>query len=188
MANKQKNQLNIYKEFWKLAHVADDIAKTGRYDVDMLISAWEHLLNQTLYFYKNLVNKTGNPDVTYYALKNEPAEHQLVYCQLGRGYSKELYDPHWCYLYKHCGAKLFIIPVTSIKPTTSPNHHKYEFDIEENDGKMARMHFDDIRCIDKMRVAKDYYIDVKTTRTDIEKAMANFLCFSLKDVDKEEKE
>jgi len=36
---KLKNQLNIYKEFWNLANQANDLAQTGNYDVDMLISA-----------------------------------------------------------------------------------------------------------------------------------------------------
>lgn len=38
LTKKLKNQLNIYKEFWELANQANDLAQTGNYDVDMLIS------------------------------------------------------------------------------------------------------------------------------------------------------
>lgn len=48
---KYKNQLNIYKEFWDLANQADDLANTGNYDVDMLISAWRHQLTASNFFY-----------------------------------------------------------------------------------------------------------------------------------------
>lgn len=51
---KQKNQLNIYKEFWGLANMANDLAQTGNYDVDMLISAWKHQLTASNFFYTTL--------------------------------------------------------------------------------------------------------------------------------------
>lgn len=117
MATKKvKNQLNVYREFWDLAQQAEKLANTGNYDVDMLISALKHQLTASNFFYGTLVSKEPTQDAnkTYYALKKEPKEHQLVYCQIGRGYSKELFDPHWCYVLKHCGTKLIVVPVTSI--------------------------------------------------------------------------
>ena len=63
----------------------------------------------------------------------------MVYTQIGRGYSKELFDPHWCYVLKHCGTKLIVIPVTSIKPDSSTPVAPYEYDIEEEGGIKGRM-------------------------------------------------
>lgn len=186
MAKKDKNQLNVYKEFWGLANQANDLAQTGNYDVDMLISAWKHQLTASNFFYGTLVGKepTHDANKTYFSLKTEPKEHQLVYTQIGRGYSKELFDPHWCYILKHCGTKLIVIPVTSIKPDSSTPVVPYEYDIEESDGVKARMHLDDIRCIDKMRIMeKKGYIGVKTSRTEIEQAVESFFGFSPKVVD-----
>lgn len=183
---KQKNQLNIYKEFWGLANMANDLAQTGNYDVDMLISAWKHQLTASNFFYGTLVNKEPNHNAnnTYYSLKTEPKEHQLVYCQIGRGYSKELFDPHWCYVLKHCGTKLVVIPVTSIKPDSGTLTVPYEYDIEEDGNIKARMHFDDIRCIDKMRILeKKGYINIITSRTNIENAILNFFNFTGNTVD-----
>jgi hypothetical protein len=187
---KIKNQLNIYKEFWSLANQANDLAQTESYDVDMLISAWKHQLTASNFFYGTLVNKEPNHDAnkTYYALKTEPKEHQLIYTQIGRGYSKELFDPHWCYVLKHCGTKLIVIPVTSIKPDSSKPVVPYEYDIEEQGGVTARMHFDDMRCVDKMRIMENKgYISVVTKREDIEQALNNFWGFSKKDIDSTEK-
>lgn len=190
MAEKKiKNEKNIYKEFWELANQAQDLAQTGNYDVDMLISAWKHQLTASNFFYGKLVNKEPNQDAnkTYYSLKTEPKEHQLVYTQIGRGYSKELFDPHWCYVLKHCGTKLIVIPITSIKTDSSTLVVPYEYDIEEEGGIKARMHLDDMRCIDKMRIIeKKGYISVLTEREDIESAVENFFGFSSKTIDEEE--
>ncbi len=186
---KVKNEKNVYKEFWELANQAQDLAETGNYDVDMLISAWKHQLTASNFFYGKLVKKEPSQDAnkTYYSLKTEPKEHQLVYTQIGRGYSKELFDPHWCYVLKHCGTKLIVIPITSIKPDSSTPVVPYEYDIEEDGGIKARMHLDDMRCIDKMRIIeKKGYISVLTNREDIENAIENFFGFSSKTIDAEE--
>lgn len=147
----------------------------------MLISAWKHQLTASNFFYGALVNKEVNHDAnkTYYSLKSEPKEHQLVYTQIGRGYSKELYAPHWCYVLKHCGTKLIVIPVTSIKPDSRTATIPYEYDIEEDNNIKARMHFDDIRYIDKMRILEyKGYISILTSRAEIEKAINIFFSFS----------
>jgi hypothetical protein len=188
-AKKLKNQLNVYKEFWSLANQANDLAQTGIYDVDMLISAWKHQLTASNFFYKTLVGKEPNHDAnkTYYSLKTEPKEHQLIYTQIGRGYSKELFDPHWCYVLKHCGTKFIVIPVTSIKSDSSTPVVPYEYDIEEDGDVKGRMHLDDIRCVDKMRVIENKgYISVVTRREDIEDAVKKFFGFSTKTVDADE--
>ena len=180
---------SIYKEFWNLANQANDLAQTGNYDVDMLISAWKHQLTASNFFYGTLVCKEPNHDAnkTYYSLKTEPKEHQLIYCQIGRGYSKELFDPHWCYVLKHCGTKLIVVPVTSIKQDSGTLTVPYEYDIEEDSHIKARMHFDDIRCVDKMRILeKKGYINIITPRIEIEKAISNFFNFTEKNIDAKE--
>jgi len=190
MAEKKiKNEKNVYKEFWELANQAQDLVDTGNYDVDMLISAWKHQLTAANFFYGKLVKKEPSQDANkvYYSLKTEPKEHQLVYTQIGRGYSKELFDPHWCYVLKHCGTKLIVIPVTSIKSDSGTPVAPYEYDIEEDGGIKGRMHLDDMRCIDKMRIIeKKGYISVITKRDDIETAVENFFGFTSKTIDDEE--
>ena len=190
MGTKKKNQKNVYKEFWGLAASADRLAELDLYDVDMLIEAWKHQLKASNFFYGTLVKNEPNHDANkvYYRLNSgEPKEHQLVYAQIGRGYSKELFDPHWCYVMKHCKTKLLVVPVTSIKPNSTQALEPYEFDILESNGIKARMHFDDMRSIDKMRILENKsYIDIKTKREDIEEAVIKFLGFSEKSVDKQE--
>ena len=107
--------------------------------------------------------------------------NQLIYCQIGRGYSKELFDPHWCYVLKHCGTKLIVVPGTSIKQDSGTLTVPYEYDIEEDSHIKARMHFDDIRCVDKMRILeKKGYINIITPRIEIEKAISIFLTLQKK--------
>ena len=95
MGTKKKNQKNVYKEFWGLASSADRLAELDLYDVDMLIEAWKHQLKASNFFYGTLVKNEPNHDANkvYYRLNSgEPKEHQLVYAQIGRGYSKELFE------------------------------------------------------------------------------------------------
>ena len=52
----------------------------------------------------------------------------------------------------------------------------FELDIDEGNGKKGRMHFDDMRSIDKMRVIeKKGYHSVCTPRADIEAAFKKYM-------------
>lgn len=170
--------LNIIKEFFKLGRLAKELHNTGFYDVSLLINGLYHMLTKNLYFYGPYTasHPSKDPCKAIYDLNDEPNEHQLVSVKLGAGYAKEIRGPHWCYVYKKAGPKLIVIPVTSIKPNSRPVRAPYEIDIEESDGTIARMHLDDIRSIDKMRVNEDnIYIDVVTLPETISDALDNFL-------------
>ena len=105
-----------------------------------------------------------------------PEVHQLVYVQLGSGYAKETRAPHWCYVLKNAGQKLTVIPVTSVKKHSGPARAPFELDIEEEDGTIGRMHFDDVRSIDKLRVIdKKGYRSVLTPRSDIVAAFKKYM-------------
>lgn len=97
-------------------------------------------------------NPEKNPSRVFYDLPINPQPHQLVYVQLGCDYAKEMRDPHWCYVITSYGQKLTVIPLTSIKSKSSHARAPFEFDILEGDGVKGRMHFYDMRSIDKMRV------------------------------------
>lgn len=85
-------------------------------------------------------------------------------------------DPHWCYV-PRVWQKLTIIPLNSIKSNSGPTRALFEFDIDEGDGVKGRMHFDDMRSIDKMRViAKKGYRSVCTPRAEIEAALKKYMC------------
>ena len=188
---KRRNQENIYKSMWGICRQMETLQETNRYDVDMLLYSLSYQMKQLNYFYKDLIDKQDSKDanMTYYNLSPNPSEHQLVYVNLCRGFPKELYDGHWCYLLKHCGTKLLVIPTTSIKESSSTDEQDYYFDIEETDNCQSRLRFDEIRMIDKMRVVtKDKpYRDVKTDRKVIEEKFMNFLKLSIFPIDKEEK-
>ena len=109
-------------------------------------------------------------------MKVNPAVHQLVYVHLGGGYAKEMRGPHWCYVVKNNGQKLTVIPLTSIKEDSGPAKEPFEKDIDEGNGKKGRMHFDEMRSIDKMRVIeKKGYREVFTPREKIESGLKHYL-------------
>jgi len=187
---KDRNQENIYKSMWGICRQMEELKNVDRYDVDMLLYSLSYQMKQLIFFYRDLIDKQGTNDanMTYYNLTPNPNEHQLIYVNLGRGFPKELYDGHWCYLLKNCGTKLLVIPTTSIKETSSTDEQDYYFDIEEADNGKSRLRFDEIRTIDKMRVVTKNkpYRDVITDRKLIEEKFINFLKLSLFSVDKDE--
>lgn len=184
---KERNQDNIYKSMWNISRQMEILKETDRYDVDMLLRSLSYQLKQLNYFYKDLIYKQGSNDAnkTYYNLSPNPNEHQLIYVNLCRGFPKELFDGHWCYLLKNCGTKFLVIPTTSIKETSSTDEQDYYFDIEESDNGKSRLRFDEIRMIDKMRVVTKNkpYRDVITDRKLIEEKFMNFLKLSIFDID-----
>ena len=144
----------------------------------MLISGLKHLLVENNFFYGTLADNHPDKDPSrlFYDLKVNPQVHQLVYVQLGCGYAKETRAPHWCYVLKNAGQKLTVIPVTSVKEYSGPAKEPFELDIDEGNGKKGRMHFDDMRSIDKMRVIeKKGYHSVCTPRADIEAAFKKYM-------------
>lgn len=188
---KDKNKENIYKIMWGICRQMETLQSTNRYDVDALLYSLSYQMKQLNYFYKDLIDKqgTGDANKTYYNLSPNPSEHQIIYVSLCRGFPKELYDGHWCYVLKHCGTKLLVIPITSLKETSSTDEQSYYYDIEEERNVKVRLRFDEIRMIDKMRVVtKDKpYRSVITERKDIEKKFMEFLNLSTFPVDTDKK-
>jgi hypothetical protein len=109
----------------------------------------------------------------------------LIYVNLTRGFPKELYDVHYCYLLKDCGNKFIVIPTTtSIKSDSPKCNDNFEKDIEVIDGNPCRLNIDDIRVIDFMRIIEyKGYQDVKTSRKEILEFVKKFFSDS---VDKNE--
>lgn len=184
---KERNQANIYKIMWGICRQMEILQSTDRYDVDALLYSLSYQMKQLNYFYKDLIDKQGSNDAnkTYYNLRPAPSEHQLVYVSLCRGFPKELYDGDWCYLLKNCGTKFLVIPVTSIKETSPTENQSYYYDIVEEDDFIARLRFDEMRTVDKMRViTKDKpYRNVKTERAIIENKLMNYLNLSIFSID-----
>lgn len=184
---KERNQANIYKIMWGICRQMEILQSTDRYDVDALLYSLSYQMKQLNYFYKDLIDKQGSNDAnkTYYNLRPAPSEHQLIYVSLCRGFPKELYDGHWCYLLKNCGTKFLVIPVTSIKETSSAENQSYYYDIVEEDDSIARLRFDEMRTVDKMRViTKDkQYRNIKTERAVIEKKLMDYLNLSIFSID-----
>ena len=169
---------HIQNEFYELALLAEQLDETGNYNIDLLLSGLKHMLTENCFFYGILANMypEKDPSRVFFDLKVNPQVHQLVYVQLGGGYAKELRGPHWCYVLKNAGQKLTVIPATSLKENSGPAREPFEFDIQEDDGMVGRLHFDDIRSIDKMRVLEyKSYKTVITPREEILEAYRRYL-------------
>jgi len=169
---------NIQTEFNELSLLAQQLDETGNYDIDTFLSGLRHMLTENNFFYGTLAKShpEKDPSRVFYDLPVNPQPHQLVYVQLGCGYAKEMRAPHWCYVLTSYGQKLTVIPLTSIKENSGPARAPFEFDIDEGDGVKGRMHFDDMRSIDKMRVIdRKGYKTVYTPRADIEAALKNYM-------------
>ena len=161
--------INVHRTLWKIANDLESMNINKNYDVEIFINHLEFQVKQLKFFYDTLVPKQGgNPSKTYYSLKTIPKEHQIIYVNLTRGFPKELYDPHYCYVLKNCGTKLIVIPTTSIKPDSKECKQGFELDIIVKDGENCRLNLDDIRTIDFMRIdERKIYQNVETDRQTI---------------------
>lgn len=126
-------------------------------------------VGQIKYFYDELTpNQTGDPSTTFYRPKQLPKVHQIAYFNLTRGFPKELYGGHWCYIFKYFKTKFVIIPTTSVKIDSLPPDKEFQMDIEVKNFTnqyITRLQIGDMRTVDIQRLypAKGFY-DVITDR------------------------
>ncbi len=138
-------------------------------DVEGFVTDLEYHVGQLSYFYDNLTPKqTGDAATTFYRPKKLPRVHQIAYFNLTRGFPKELYGGHWCYVFKYFKSKFIIIPTTSVKSNSLPPDPEFQLDIAVSDfknGMLTRLQLSDMRTIDIQRLycGKGFY-DVTTDR------------------------
>ena len=166
------NEKKIIDE--KIGYIKKTIKGLQNYDNPCkLADEIDKWLYELAYFYNKLVKKGQNPSEVIYNLppSERPKEGQIAYINLRRGYPKETFDDHWCYILKDYGTKYLIIPTTSIKADSGECNSLYEMDIiDKTPAGKSRLQFTDIRSIDIMRVCRSVHpnsYDVITDRNDI---------------------
>lgn len=158
----------------KMGYIKKTIKGLKNYDSPCkLADEIDKWLSEISFFYNKIVQNGGNPSTAIYNLppSQRPREGQIAYISLRRGYPKETYDDHWCYILKDYGTKYLIIPTTSIKPNSSACNPQYEMDIvDKTPSGKSRLQFTDMRSIDIMRVCRSISpnsYDVITERKEI---------------------
>lgn len=141
------------------------------YDKTGFIYDLEYLVDGLTYFYDTEVprqNCINNPTQARFTLSKRPKQHQVAYFNLTRGFPKELFGGHLCYVVKDLSSKYLVIPTTSVKNRPK---NKFEIDIEIinyiNDEK-TRLQVNEMRSVDKQRlyVDKNFY-NISTDRKNI---------------------
>jgi len=157
----------------KLANIVYMLKNMKNCDVYKFVDELHKWIIEISYFYNKIVKEGQNPSDIPYKIKpsKRPSEGQIAYFNLRRGYPKETYDDHWCYILKDFGTKYLIIPTTSIKADSAECDERYEMDIDDytTNGK-SRLQITDIRTVDVMRVCQSIetnFYDVKTSRKTI---------------------
>lgn len=159
----------------KLAHIKSMLKKIRNYDVETFVDELDKWIYEISYFYNVIVKDGQNPSDIPYKIKpsKRPDEGQIAYFNLRRGYPKETFDDHWCYILKDFGNKYVVIPTTSVKPDSCACNDKYEMDIKIKDftnNSMSRLQITDIRTVDTMRVCQSIepnFYDVETDKNTI---------------------
>jgi hypothetical protein len=115
------------------------------------------MLRELEHFYNRLVPQQGNdPSKTFYNVKpisKRPNEGQVSYFNLRRGYPKELFDGHWCYVLKDFKTKFLIVPLTSVKTDDPISEYEIEITIDNFMNNLSsRLQVTDLRFIDIQRI------------------------------------
>lgn len=142
------------------------------YDKTGFVFDLESLVNALKYFYDTVVPEQeciGKPTKARFPIYNRPAVHQVAYFNLTRGFPKELFGGHLCYVVKDLSAKYLVIPTTSVKENRPKT--KFEIDIKIKDyinDEQTRLQVSDMRCIDKQRLYTDkLFFDIETDKTQL---------------------
>ncbi|MDK2809973.1 MAG: hypothetical protein PWR27_682 [Petroclostridium sp.] len=142
----------------KMGEIISILKGISNYDVDGFVNQLYYWVKELEFFYNNVVPKQGgDPARAFYKVKpsQRPKEGQVAYFNLRRGYPKETYDGHYCYILKDYGFKYLVIPTTSVKEDSSSMDERFEIDIKlkgfEND-RYTRLHIDDMRVVDIQRL------------------------------------
>lgn len=166
----------------KLGFIKKTIKGLKHYDDPCkLVDEIDKWLYELSYFHNKIVKDGQNPSDVIYNLppSERPKEGQIAYINLRRGYPKETFDDHWCYILKDYGTKYLIIPTTSIKSDSGECNPLYEMDIiDKTPAGKSRLQFTDMRSIDIMRVCRSVhpnYYDVVTDRKDILKKFQDLI-------------
>lgn len=137
-------------------------------------------LRELEYFYNHIVPQQGNPSKSFYNIKprsSRPNEGQVAYFNLRRGYPKELFDGHWCYVLKDFNTKFLIVPLTSVKNEEAKDKYEIEIEIKDFENDLSsRLQVTDLRFIDAQRInEKEKVYNVVTSRKTIIKEIFNIL-------------
>jgi hypothetical protein len=127
------------------------------YDVNGLVKELKGWIEDLNYFYNVLVHVGDDPSKVNYhiASSKKPLVGEVALFKLRRGYPKELYNTHWCYVLKDTGNSFIVIPTTSVKKGSNHCDGRFEMDIKLvgfiNDS-ITRMQITQIRSVDYARV------------------------------------
>lgn len=162
--------------------ITEKIIRLKHYDKEGFVYQLDYLVGQLHYFYNVIVPKQTptdeipNPSRAYFYPKPaRPKEGQVAYFNLTRGFPKELYDGHYCYILKDLKTRFLVVPTTSVKTDSRDPDPSVEFDIKldgfPND-KATRFHVDGMRSLDVQRVnpLKGFYNPI-TPQEDVLKSI-----------------
>ncbi len=161
------------------------LERINNYDKEGFANQLKYWLKELEFFYNKVVpNQTSDPSTSYYEIRpsSRPKEGQVAFFNLRRGYPKETYDGHYCYILKDFGIKYMVIPTTSVKDKSKANAD-FEYDIIIKDFKndlTTRLQISDTRAIDIQRFNENRTVyDVITDRETIAKEIQRILSFNI---------
>jgi hypothetical protein len=166
-----RRDMDIEKE---IIEISDLIKNLTNYDTVGLLRELKGWLKDLNFFYNTVVHPGDNPSKISFRIprNKKPLVGEVALFKLRRGYPKELYDSHWCYVLKDTGNSYVVIPTTSVKKDSNHCDDRFEMDIKLIDfvnDSITRMQITQIRCVDYARVMtieKNRY-KVATNKDDI---------------------
>lgn len=185
----QRKFLDLANKLSGIKNMPDNDSTRKNYDKTGFIYDIDYTLGQLEYFFDTIVpNQGGTPNSSYYYLKKmEPKEHQIAYVNLTRGFPKELFGGHYCYILKKFKDKYVIIPTTSVDDPIKDTIQDFEIEINIknfHNNKITRLNVSNIKSIDIQRIYQPDPVfenekgifDVLTDREEINKKVVEILC------------
>lgn len=108
------------------------------FDLESFIYNYRRMVN-SIYHFNNVIGKdiSNKQDLSRisYNLKGitRPSEGNICYFYIENSYPKEIYNSHWCLILKDFGNTMLVVPLVSIKPTSSIFDRTCEINVKIKD-------------------------------------------------------
>ena len=167
-----------------LISVVDKVLSVRLFDAEAFYWNLKKMVDRIFFFHNVIGAHASTPkqlsQIKFDVPKDKmPRDGQVAYFNIEHSYPKEIFNGHWCYVFRNLGNTVLIIPLTSFKEDSAPVKDDVEMEIQvsnfcEDGASKLKIH--QMFCADWLRLdqRKDPY-EVTTDKAIIQEKIKNVL-------------
>lgn len=154
-----------------LDNITRKILTIKNFDLESFTNNYRKLVDNIWFFHNVIGREAKNEEelsLVQYKLSDnkKPKIGQIGYFFIENSFPKEIFNGHWCLVFKDFGNMAIIIPLTSIKKDSTPLNKDMEIIVKVKDFEeegCSKLRINQMFCADIMRIDKNRKIyDLQT--------------------------